>query len=112
MDHRTIERIKQLIKESNQLLKASSSQQDKTRTILSIMGNLMACIALLANETNILHKMHIGLERANLDLEEAIKQSHEELLEALDKTDWKLEEPKWEEPKDDGSTGNPDDPRK
>ena len=87
MDHKTVERIKQLIKESHQLLEANKSQQDKTRTILTILGNLMACIALLSNETDILYKMHVGLERANLELEESIKDSHEEILEALAKKD-------------------------
>ena len=73
MDHKTIERIQQLIKESHQLLEANKSQQDKTRTILTILGNLMACIALLSNETDILYKMHVGLERGFIEVEEMIK---------------------------------------
>ena len=70
---KTTERIKQLIKESHQLLEANKSQQDKTRTILTILGNLMACIALLSNETDILYKMHVGLERGFIEVEEMIK---------------------------------------
>ena len=73
MDHKTVKRIKQLIKESNHLLTANKAQQDKTRTILTILGNLMACTALLANEMQILHKMHVGLERGFIEIEEAIK---------------------------------------
>ena len=73
MDHKTVERIQQLIKESHQLLEANKSQQDKTRTILTILGNLMACIALLSNEIDTLYKMHVGLKRGFIEVEEAIK---------------------------------------
>lgn len=90
-----IERIKAILKASQKYI--SPRSKATPGHVLRGIGDIQACIALLSNEVEILHKMHLGLERANLELEELIKIVIDEPDEEdqKDTKDWKMKDPQW-----------------
>ena len=98
MDHKIRLRIKELFEVSGQAMKAGELMLERQKKptpkhLVEALGTNRAAIALVADQVESLYQMHVGLERANLELEELIKS-------VIDQTDWKMQDPAWKEPPD------------
>lgn len=111
MDSKITTRIKELLTSSQEHVKTGEAHLERQKKptpahILHTLGNLQACVALLSAEIAQLYHMHVGLERANLELEQYIKESHEEIIEVFNNyssqeketKDWKMKDSDWAEP--------------
>jgi len=78
MDHKVKERIKELTKTASKHVTTGENRLARQRKstpphILEALGSIFAAVAILSHEIEKLNLMHVGLERANLELEELIK---------------------------------------